>query len=350
MCLLTCFLPDVQPDIDTLLKGADHNPDGHGWALIADGARILTGRSMDPDVAVEEFRVARLAHPEGYALFHSRIGTQGPTNLANCHPFPTGPSARADAPLTFMAHNGMLPVQVPKGDERSDTRYFADKLMPQWFFHLDAKKTRRRFESWLGSFNKIAVLTVDPRYSKQFYLFNEYQGTWKNGIWYSNQNHCWSFPKYDRYPWSAYDAARSAGAGVKHWWDDVADDAGNVTMGPKGIWVAGGREGATWYPSESATARSLDGRKWEFECGVCYTAHSISRIDSVCGWCHHCDICGEHEEQCRCEPATPCTVCGDDVRACPCPATLDAGPSDSELFDEYMAEVAAGRVEPLDAV
>lgn len=317
MCLLTCFAPGVQPDITTLTQGADHNPDGHGWALIADG-QILTDRGMDADTVIEQFRLARLEYPESHAIFHSRIGTAGLKDESNCHPFPTGPSSRTGNPLTFMAHNGILPssAQPPKGDPRSDTRLFADQIMPQKFFHLDSRKTRRRLESWLGSYNKIAVLTVDPAYQENFYLFNESSGEWKSGIWYSNQNHCWSPSSYAYY-WPSKGEANS----MRAWWKDANGeydypDDDSYTIGPRtpGVWVSNGREGATFLPSTSATAKELEGRVEKllqsaregdyfdkFICTVCRVLGRIRRDNRVCDYCRSCDLCHEPAKECECE-------------------------------------------------
>lgn len=295
MCLLTCFQPGVQPDIDQLTKGADHNPDGHGWALIA-GDEILTDRGMDAASTIEQFRLAREEYPDGYAFFHSRIGTAGVRTVDNCHPFPTGPSRRSETPLTYVAHNGILPrsAQPGKGDTRSDTRLFAEKMLPEKFFHLDSPKTRVRLESWLGSFNKIVVLTVDPRYKKRFYLFNESQGTWKAGIWYSNQNHCSTFS----YDWSSWEDYKRSGTGRKNWWEDAESP---ITLGStqSGIWVSGGREGA------DATGKEVV--RWEdkyfshFICKSCMVLGRIRRDTGICDYCEFCDGCRNHWSDCECD-------------------------------------------------
>jgi glutamine amidotransferase len=307
MCLLTCFKPGVQPDMVELTRGADHNSDGHGWALIADG-EILTDRGMDAATVLEQFRLAREAHPDGWAFFHSRIGTAGTMDEFNCHPFPTGPSRRDASPLTYVAHNGVLPrsSQPGLGDKRSDTHLFADKMLPERFFHLDSPKTRKRLESWLGSFNKIVVLTVDPRYREQFYLFNESQGTWKGGIWYSNQNHCHT---YSEYSWS-YEPSRS-GRTTKTWWEDAEgayDEYPSArTMGPRqpGIWVSGGREGATFFPDDTVTAKQLataaQGPYYAtFICRECRVLGRISRETRLCDYCNFCDLCSKYSDDCRC--------------------------------------------------
>lgn len=183
MCILTFFKPGIMPIDDHLWNGAYQNPDGHGWAIVA-GDKILTGHAMDPDAAIESFVKARTAHPESYALFHSRWATHGTVGETNCHPFKVGRD-----PRTVLAHNGVLDsaFQPVKGDERSDTAILAD-----WFPHmhainrLDSRRARRRFRHMLGSYNKIAILTVDPQYRKNGYLINEEAGQYHEGIWYSN--------------------------------------------------------------------------------------------------------------------------------------------------------------------
>jgi glutamine amidotransferase len=99
---------------------------------------------------------------------------------------------------TVVAHNGILGRQAwpGKGDDRSDTRIFADELLPTYYKRLDRKGVQKALTQWLGS-NKILVLTTDPRYNDNAYLFNERLGTWdkETGVWHSNND----FRGYDYY-------------------------------------------------------------------------------------------------------------------------------------------------------
>ncbi|WP_280463152.1 class II glutamine amidotransferase [Nocardia carnea] len=187
MCILTFIKPGITPDTDLLLRGALVNPDGHGYALHA-GDQILTGHSLDAPELIAEFTKLRTRHPDGPALFHSRLATHGVEDLSNCHPFAVGGDER-----TVLAHNGILPKNVhpAKGDPRSDTRIAAEDFLPRRpFGSLDSWAGRERLERWLGR-DKLVLLTVDPTYKHPAYIFNENRGHWVEGSWYSNDTYRW---------------------------------------------------------------------------------------------------------------------------------------------------------------
>jgi predicted glutamine amidotransferase len=98
----------VQPDTDALLTGALVNADGHGFAIVAGRRldRLIVQRGLDGEAVIDAFIAARLQHPQGPALFHSRLATHGDTTLDNCHPFTLGGDTR-----TVLAHNGVLPAE-----------------------------------------------------------------------------------------------------------------------------------------------------------------------------------------------------------------------------------------------
>ncbi|WP_100481040.1 class II glutamine amidotransferase [Mycobacteroides abscessus] len=192
MCILSYLPPGTPVDENGLLNGGIRNPHGHGWAIAVDDSYIVVGKSLDLMQALEEFAAARLLHPGGPALFHSRWATHGGVHVGNVHPFVVGGSHR-----TVVAHNGILPkaAHPVAGDDRSDTRKFADEMLSRQFRRLDRPKSLRALEHWCGKGNKLVILTVDPRYRCSAYLVNEAAGTWdqETGIWHSNSD-------YEDYP------------------------------------------------------------------------------------------------------------------------------------------------------
>lgn len=189
MCLLSVYSPGALVNVDHLQAGADNNPDGYGFAIIA-GDRIETGHGMDSYAVIDAFDRVRLAHPDSWALFHSRFTTDGLTSEDNCHPFIVGGDER-----TILAHNGVLPQDARPGkrDPRSDTRILAEDLIPGGRFgNIHRSRGRRRLSKWMhkdGYPNKIAILTVDPAFQENAYILGESLGHWESGVWHSNTDY-----------------------------------------------------------------------------------------------------------------------------------------------------------------
>jgi len=189
MCILSFYKPGVTPDLAALATGAEANPHGHGYAVVAD-SRIIIGHSLDADRVIEEFAAVRARFPDTPALFHSRFATAGLLDINNCHPFFVGEDDR-----TVLAHNGILPatMQPRLGDPRSDTRIAAEDFLPREpFGPLDSWTGRDGLEAWLRT-DKIVLLTVDPAYRHTAYVFNEHLGHYSDdGVWYSNASYRWA--------------------------------------------------------------------------------------------------------------------------------------------------------------
>ncbi len=198
MCLLT-FIPGGElGNPEYLYNGATQNDDGHGFAIVADGSLIIH-KGLSKLEVLERFVKTRAKHPEGPALFHSRWTTHGVSTVDNCHPFYVGGDMR-----TVLAHNGVLPEQAwpKKGDNRSDTRYAAETLIPS-LGSLRHGWLRAEIQRWMGLSNKIVILTVNPKYPAQSFILNEAAGDWDGGSWYSNHGYI---------PWTKNKAAASS------WW------------------------------------------------------------------------------------------------------------------------------------
>lgn len=190
MCLLTFFPEGVYPSHDEILgltRGAKANPDGHGYAMIT-GDSILTRKGMDADEIIDQFLIDRVDNLKGPAIFHSRIGTDGFLDEANCHPFYVGNDKR-----TVLAHNGILPKlarPTSMSDPRSDTRILSEVLLPEKpFGYFHSRLAREAFEEWLGLWNKVIILTTNPRYPSNVIMFNEKSGTWDGEVWWSNESY-----------------------------------------------------------------------------------------------------------------------------------------------------------------
>ena len=187
MCLLV-FMPEGKTATKEALETASwYNDDGFGWAIRTPD-KILVGKHMDFEKAYEEFITARSSY-NGDALFHLRITTHGATDLENCHPFYVGKDS-----LSVVAHNGMLPVPTTQGDNRSDTRIFAETLLPKrgGIAFLNGKGSLTELEKWATG-SKLVFLTANPASKWRYVIANMEDGDWgkdgNEGVWFSNNSY-----------------------------------------------------------------------------------------------------------------------------------------------------------------
>ena len=189
MCMITYIPRGVAIPVGGIENGADCNRDGHGWA-IADKDSITVGRSMDFEVALSDFLVARADKPSSAAVFHSRFGTHGEYGLFNVHPF----HVNADS---VMVHNGVLPSAFWPGkkDARSDTRIFVDRIAKRIVGHkaIPSQREAKAMQGKIGLGNKLVFLGVGPSVR----IVGQSQGIWSGGCWFSNSQ----FRPPIRYDW-----------------------------------------------------------------------------------------------------------------------------------------------------
>lgn len=257
MCLLSFYPAHADLNLGHLCTGAENNPDGFGFAIVA-GDRVEVFRSMDLGDTLAAFVRARHAFPEGDAMFHSRIATAGLVTVENVHPFPVGRDGRQRS--IVVGHNGVLPwtAQPDKGDPRSDTRVFAEDMFLPRFKDLDSPKTIRRLETWLTPYNKLVFLTTNPYYKRRSYILNESQGDWVDGVWHSNTS----------YLTRSYSMWAYAGNG---------------------------------YTFSPASGKRYASRKEELtvtDCAFCWARNQITL--GLCQACYTCNFCGLEDEHCEC--------------------------------------------------
>ena len=259
MCLLTLTLPNATPDYNSLYVAAENNPDGFGFAVHT-GDDLLVVRSMDAEWIINKYHEARTDYHDRPSIFHLRLATHGAVDMTNCHPFYTDASKR-----TVLAHNGVLPIDVPKGETRSDTRLFAEDIFPHvGMARLNSRKARRKLRNRIGSYNKLALLTTDPESDAEWRIINESAGHWRAGTWYSNDSYKYRYISYRN---------------LSSYYKAVDSDEG-------------------WPEDDDAIIES-DVYDTCFNCSSTLTEDELS-IFGYCDTCGHCVMCGEPGVDCMC--------------------------------------------------
>jgi len=186
MCMLCVIPPNVTPSREKLENSALNNPHGFGWAIvIPEENRILSERTMNADDSINGFLSARKIYQTGHAMWHARFATHGTMTVDNCHPFMVG-----NDPQTYLGHNGVLSVIEDKDDVRSDTRIFAEDILPA-MGGVTALDNEQIFNilSDFATGSKVCVLTVDPKAEYECYIINEKSGAYDDDkVWWSNDS------------------------------------------------------------------------------------------------------------------------------------------------------------------
>ena len=271
MCII-CYSPAGSAMSEDQIKNSNRsNPDGFGWAVRTPQG-IVRGHTMNPNDAMDKFMDLRSRYPDFDAVYHARITTHGKTNLSNCHPFTVGDER------TVLAHNGMLPIIPAKGDDRSDTKVFAeDMLTRKGLGILDRASSFKKIQKWMAG-SKMVIMTERGDMLKDHYILNESAGTWDNGLWFSNSS-------YKKSPYALYNVASG-----KYSWDSdysymLSDD----------------------YDTEDLHGYLADDDNIDegFECfnpacGIVWDSGSESAVGGICRSCNHCMDCGDSKQQCMC--------------------------------------------------
>lgn len=268
MCLLCVFQPGASPTRQELENSAASNPHGFGYAFLMHD-RIITGRGMDATDVIDRFMRLREGYPDVWAMFHARYATHGVTDKSNCHPF------RVDGdPNIVLAHNGILPIDVPRGENRSDTRIFADDHLPNYLEWLDDPTGFQLLEDW-ASGSKVAIFSLDKRLENNVYIINENLGHWDNGRWWSNSS-------YKTTPYIGHYSSKSMrayGGWLDEEWvsDNRTDSCGTATMTE--WWKRSGEESCVYC------SNPLSSQEWDW---------------GYCDFCKSCLECAMDIVDCEC--------------------------------------------------
>jgi hypothetical protein len=168
---------------DVASKLWNTNPDGGGFSYIDDNGNLATYKTMTFGDFWGKFEHARSTFPRRDFLLHMRIATHGSVSIENVHPFQVDEH-------TMMAHNGIIHGVTPfldnKVDDRSDTKYFVEEVLPRlpetW---LDDPFLSSMVSEWID-WSKLLFITTNPKLEYSVYRlgkFEEYEG-----LYLSNTN------------------------------------------------------------------------------------------------------------------------------------------------------------------
>lgn len=263
MCLLMVSMGQI-PDYKYLSNANQNNPDGFGFA-VHDGERIITSRGMNAQKTVDKFfDTLDKAGKDFVAMYHARITTHGDSNTENAHPFRVG--GRKDI---ILGHNGMLPVHPRAGDKRSDTRIFAEDIMPNMGIEmLDDGHSFDRLEDWAAG-SKMAILSTAPELRDSVYIVNEHLGSWEGDIWWSNSSYKHAYTFY--------------GTGYY---------GSNYSVKQTSLWSTDSLIGI------ESDKQIQNGTEVCYNCFTLLTEDSYQ--DGVCGMCDSCLDCFERAINCMC--------------------------------------------------
>ena len=186
MCIIASVPKDATIDKPTLETMWKHNSDGAGISWIDEKGKVRVYKTMKLKPFLSKFdEISKRYGKEADILVHMRIATHGSVCMDNNHPF------NVDTQTVF-AHNGILPRQFhpPAKRDISDTRYFNETFLQyQKLSALDDSRYIDHLGEVIGSYNKLVILTANPKMRRDSYIINETSGEWSDGVWYSNDSY-----------------------------------------------------------------------------------------------------------------------------------------------------------------
>lgn len=162
---------------DHLLNCWNNNNDGAGMMYVDDESKIVIFKELEKFKKFKKaFHKAVEDFPNSPFVLHFRIKTSGKVDRKNCHPM------RVNRNLAF-CHNGIINyVDVPTNSPISDTNIFNDEVLkglPSDWLENDVIRTM------VGKIIKTSKLVFLDS-SKKVAIINEKDGTWDEGLWFSN--------------------------------------------------------------------------------------------------------------------------------------------------------------------
>ena len=185
MCLIIACPPGKTPAMDDIIDATIENPDGSGWCMRVNGGMEMVRSAHGIDHVIGSFFQARERWPNTWAVWHSRLATQGQNVDENTHPFPV-----TGRPW-MLVHNGIMPLsdgpRIGGAIGRSDSRIFAEDHVSEFTSFAEMREEQAVLEEWLG-YNKVVILSERREKGGPCLILNAQKGLWDqgDGCWYSH--------------------------------------------------------------------------------------------------------------------------------------------------------------------
>lgn len=159
-----------------LLSCWNTNKHGAGFAYTnADGEVVIEKGFMEYKDLLSAWMARTKEFPDSPFLLHFRIRTSGATDKDNTHPFKVQHGA--------MIHNGVLFHPDPtKHKNKSDTRVLSERMHNNFGDSDVVIAAKENIGKDIGAYNKLVFLWEGGKTC----IVNEEQGTWVEGVWFSN--------------------------------------------------------------------------------------------------------------------------------------------------------------------
>ena len=178
MCIAICKPQGLIIPEEYLTESFEYNPDGAGF-MYAEGNELHIEKGF---MDYQSFRDAWEPHQDKVAALHFRIRTHGATDEENTHPFRVGSN------LGFI-HNGIISkVKTEEDPSKSDTYHFNQKFLQQFYKRDSRFIYKDHFKDLIKEYigwSKLVFLNNKGHYT----IVNEQQGSWDEGVWYSNNSY-----------------------------------------------------------------------------------------------------------------------------------------------------------------
>lgn len=160
-----------------------NNPHGAGFAYPSDDSKTVIIEKGFFSFRYFWLKFRSIQSKKNPMLIHFRVATSGIIDETNCHPW------RIDSEHALI-HNGVVQHKIGiSSDEYSDTGLFVKHVFqPTFSQNKDVWKTNAYkwlIEESIGKGNKMVVMDNQGNAS----IFNESEGEWAHGAWFSNQTY-----------------------------------------------------------------------------------------------------------------------------------------------------------------